>query len=376
MAALPGGHLAPSVCSQRVLNLRTQLNNKITQGLKELLPGYFALVMATGIVSIGAHLLNIELVARVLFAFNQAAYVILWILYLTRFLFYFPQAREDLADHTRGPGFFTMVAGTCVLGSQFVILAGDMFVAGILFMVGSILWLVMIYTIFTLLITKSDPPPLEEGINGTWLVIVVATQSISVLGTLLAGSAGRFEDALLFLTLAVYTLGGMLYVLLITLIFYRLFFFNLRPDQLTAPYWINMGALAISTLAGDTLILNAGKWAFLGELLPFLKGLNILFWATATWWIPLMVILGAWRHLYKRYPLRYEPQYWSLVFPLGMYTVCTYQLARALDLSWLSAIPHYFIYIALAAWLITFVGLIQQLVVGLIYPHKKIEPKS
>lgn len=75
-------------------------------------------------------------------------------------------------------------------------------------------------------------------------------------------------------------------------IFYRFTFFSLTPQALTPPYWINMGAMAITTLAGSTLILDVPGWAFMQEILPFLKGLTLFFWATATWWIPLLFILG------------------------------------------------------------------------------------
>jgi tellurite resistance protein TehA-like permease len=348
----------------------------LKQGIQELLPGYFALVMATGIVSIAAHLFNMEPVAKILFVINIIGYCILWVLFLVRFAFFYRHAIADLSDHARGPGFFTIVAGTCVLGSQFVLLAKDMVTAGVLWVVGSVLWLLLIYLIFTLLIIKPEPPSLDQGINGTWLVAVVATQSVSILGTMLAGSVAALKYAFLFMSLAVYTFGGVLYILLITLIFYRLVFFNLKPDQLTGPYWINMGALAISTLAGDTLILNASEWVFMDALLPFLKGLNILFWATATWWIPLLLILGAWRHLYKRYPLSYDAQYWGMVFPLGMYTACTFQLANALSLPALEVIPHYFIFFAFAAWLATFIGLLNRLVRSLLVPFTRREPQG
>ena len=76
---------------------------------------------------------------------------------------------------------------------------------------------------------------------------------------------------------------------------------------------------------------------------------------------PLLFILGFWRHIYKRFPLVYDPQYWGMVFPLGMYTVCTFQLSGAINFEPLLIIPRFFVFIALAAWL-TFVGLIHNLV--------------
>jgi tellurite resistance protein TehA-like permease len=349
--------------------LANQVASSIQQRIKELYPGYFAFVMATGIVSIASQLLGMSVIGLLLLLINVIAYIILWLLYLWRFVSFSAQAWMDMGDHARGPGFFTMVAGTCVLGAQFVLLVGNMLTAAILWGIGSILWLLFIYVIFTRLIIRGDKPSMQAGINGAWLIIIVATQSISVLGTLLAQNSGSYKQVLLSFTLAMYLLGGMLYILVIALIFYRLLFVRLEPAQLTPPYWITMGAVAITTLAGDTLILNVNQWSFLGELLPFLKGLNLFFWATATWWIPLLVILGIWRHLYKHYPLSYDPQYWSMVFPLGMYTTCTFQLSKAMAIPLIELIPRYFIYIALAAWLFTFIGLVNRVVRSLFPAH-------
>ena len=58
----------------------------IRDGIKNLFPGYFALVMATGIVSIACFLLEMKTLAWWLFRYNVAAYVILWLLTLARIM--------------------------------------------------------------------------------------------------------------------------------------------------------------------------------------------------------------------------------------------------------------------------------------------------
>ena len=336
----------------------TGILQKVERSVEDLHPACFAFVMATGIVSIAGHLQGFDFISRPLYWLNFGAYPTLWILTVWRIVRYPKRFWTDFSDHALAPGFFTIVAGTGVLGSQLVLIGDASGIARIFWWMAVILGLGLIYSIFTALVVTETKPSIASGLNGGWLVAVVATQAISVLGGLLADPSAPSREAILLVSLVTWLFGGMLYIWIISMIFYRYMFFPFLPEDLTPPYWINMGAVAISTLAGAGLIARADGLELLRSTLPFLKGFAFFFWATATWWIPMLVILALWRHVYKRFPLTYSPLYWGAVFPLGMYTVCTQRLAEVTESDLMLTIPQVFIFVALAAWLATFGGML------------------
>ena len=340
--------------------MSSKVNNLIEGATRDLFPAYFALVMATGIVSIACHLLKMDILAIPLFYLNQFFYIVLWILTLIRLVRYPMKVFSDLSNHRIGSGFLTIVAATNVLGSQFVILQANETIALYLWVLGLALWFLLIYTLFTALTVKEEKPTLEDGINGGWLLFIVSTQSVPVLGMLIVSRFEAWQEMFTFSMLGFYLLGCMFYILIISLIMYRFLFFKIEAEEMNPSYWINTGAVAITTLAGANILLR-GHASFLADFAPFIKGFTVFFWTAGTWWIPYLFIVGAWRHFYKRYPLTYHPVYWGLVFPMGMYTVATFRLAQVLNMDFLLLIPQYFIYLALAAWAVTFYGLVARL---------------
>src|SRR5215211_1136849 len=71
----------------------------LAEGARGLSPAYFALVMATGIVSLAADRAELRTIAAVLLWLNAAQYVLLWILTAWRLLRYRRALFDDLTDH-------------------------------------------------------------------------------------------------------------------------------------------------------------------------------------------------------------------------------------------------------------------------------------
>ena len=335
------------------------LKRLLLDGAASLFPGYFALVMATGVVSIACHFMGLRPVALALIGVNWIAWPVLWGLTILRALRFRAQLMRDIFDHQRAPGFFTIVAGTCVLGTQNVVVIGATGVGTVLWWLGLILWFAIMYTFFTAVTVRARKPTLARGINGAWLIAAVSTQSVVVLrGVIDVGSAP--SEAIQFQVIAMFLIGCMLYLAIIPLIFYRLTFVPMSRQDFSPPYWINMGAVAITALAGSILILRGENWSLVGPLLPFMRGFTFFFWAVASWWIPFLFALMTWRYLWMRDRFTYEPAVWGMVFPLGMYTTSTYQFDRAMAYGFLDPIPRVLVFVALTAWVLGMAGLVRR----------------
>lgn len=329
----------------------------LAQRIKEMPPAYFSMVMATGIIGIGFSLHGWPLLAKVFLFFNLAIFCTLIVANLYRLVRFYADIKADFHSYERGPGFLTIIAACCIVGNQFV-LAGFNLVIAITFLVfAGIVWLFLAYGLFFSLTVAHHKKSLKDGINGGWLLFVVTLQAISGLTTLIAGG----DENLIFISLCFFSLGALFYLYIMSLIIYRMSFFELHAAELGAPYWINMGATAITVLAGCMLMHFAGTLPIIAAIIPFLKGIVVLFWAAGTWWIPLLLLLGIWKHVIKKVKVPitakgYDPSYWSLVFPIGMYSVSTFRLNEVLHISFLPVVSTCFCLLAVIAWCVVMIG--------------------
>jgi len=324
----------------------------LDEQIAKLYPGCFALVMATGIISNALFLQGCRACSDVLFAINLVAYPALLVLTALRIIHFRQALYSDLVNPRLVFSFFTMVAGTDVFGVG-VHLRGFATAALVLWIFALLLWLLLIYVSFGIL-TFLNTAEGANVVHGGWLIAIVGTQSLVVLGALVAPLTGGHSGSVFVLIHMLWGVGLGLYGIFITLFAYRIFFFHFGPDDITPLLWVVTGAAAISTNAGSMLVLHVSGLPFLHSIRPFIGGVALCMWAWATWWIPLLVLLGVWKHGVPRVPLTYTPMYWSLVFPLGMFGLASLRLSLAADFPPLRAISHATVWVALVAWAVTF----------------------
>jgi tellurite resistance protein TehA-like permease len=302
--------------------MRLRFERGPPETVETLHPAYFALVMATGIVALAIQLHGIYALPNILFWLNAFFFISLIVVTGVRIVRYPHAFAADLRSHSRGVGFFTVIAAFAVFGSQLVLQMEAVGLAIFCWIVAAVLWVVLTYGVLAVLTIEPGKPRLAEGINGGWLVVVVATQSVSVLTVLILPSfvSANLQEPLMFMALILWLSGGALYLWLTTLIFFRCTFLSMSAEDFTPLYWINMGSAAISTLAGAVILEQSSLSPVVAGLEPFVKGLTLFFWSVGSWWIPLLAVLGVRRHLICGVPFTYDALYWGGVFPLGMYS--------------------------------------------------------
>lgn len=328
--------------------------------IRDAYPGHFAMVMATGIVSNSAAALGFPRLSDALFAVNLVVFPVLFVVLVMRALQYRAALWRDLIDPKLVFSFFTLVAGTNVFGIQCLQRGAIGWALG-LWLFALAAWICLSYFSFSVLVFMNTRLG-ADIVHGGWLIAIVGTESLTVLGAMLAPRFDPAWSAMTFVAVHMFWgIGVVLYGIFITLFSHRLFFLRVETEDVTPLFWVVMGASAIGANAGSMLILSKPSMPFLLAMRPFVDGGTLILWAWATWWIPLLIVLGFWKHVIRRVPFRYHPMYWSLVFPLGMYTLTTYRLSLATDFPPLQWIPKAMFWVALGAWVLTFGAAMRRL---------------
>ncbi|HET7173873.1 MAG TPA: tellurite resistance/C4-dicarboxylate transporter family protein [Nocardioidaceae bacterium] len=325
------------------------VGERVRRAVRTLAPGYFALVMATGIISLGMRLRGFHALSAALLVLCAASWVVLTALTTWRLLAFGVDLARDFTDARRAFGFFTVVAGTNVLGVRLGVAGFPAVTAGLLAAAG-LLWVALGYVVPWTSVLSREERPVIRFANGTWFIWVVASQSVAAAAATIEPTftTGRRELALC--AVVAWSVGACLYLAVGVMVAMRMLWYPLQPDELKPPYWVSMGALAITVLAAARIVQMADA-PMVEATRGLIAGAAVVLWAFASWLIPVLVAAGWWRHRTHRVPLRYDPTLWSIVFPLGMYAVASAYLGDADRLPLVGVVGSVELWVAFAAWL-------------------------
>jgi tellurite resistance protein TehA-like permease len=339
---------------------QTGSRGRAAAAIRDLHPGHFTFVMATGIISTGAFLLGPSWLSRVLLVVASAALVILCVAVVIRLIWFRPSVIADARAPDRVFGFFETTAALNVVGVR-LWYAGHPVATAVLAGLSAAVWLVLTYAVpARVLLARADDSALG-GVNGTWLLWVVGTQSLALAASVLVHSWPSQSGLLAPFATGLWSIGLVLYLLLVSLILLRWVTVEMTPQALGPPYWILMGATAITVLAGARILDLPHTLPAVRAMAGFVEGFCYALWAFGTWWIPLLVILGYWRYVRHHWPLTYEPALWAVVFPLGMYSVATLSFGKAAGLVFMKPLSRVMLWVAVAAWVLVAATLLARL---------------
>ncbi|MEU5356589.1 tellurite resistance/C4-dicarboxylate transporter family protein [Streptomyces albidoflavus] len=297
-----------------------------------------AAVMATGIVSVGCHLVGAEVLSRVLLGVAAVG----WVVLVGVFLGHFFGEREQWWAESRTAASLTGVAGTAVVGTRSVLL-GWTEVGWALLGVAAVSWVGLLPQVVR---------RLGRRVPGSAYLTCVATQSLGVLGATLAAATGVTWPLPVAVVLLVVGFG--LYVLVLL----HFDFHQLKEGA--GDHWVACGALAISALAAGKLTAASGaplKWA--EPLRPWLLAVTLVLLLAALAWYAVIAVAEL------RWPrLGYDPRRWATVFPLGMTAVAALTAAGEVGPAtsgWLEPLGRVLLWVAVAVWALVAAGLARRL---------------
>jgi tellurite resistance protein TehA-like permease len=306
----------------------------ITDAAKRIGPDAGGVVMATGIVSVVLHLRGQEGISRTLLI----ATAMLWAVIAAAFLSRLWPDRKGWPSDARDPSSLTLVAGTAVLGSRFMLLGWD-WAGWTLLVISTVLVLLLLPLVFGAWATPTA---------GASFLIVVAPQSLAVLAAQLARQQHLLALALASLTVFVIGLG------LYATVAVSFDWGSLRTGA--GDQWVAGGALAISALACCELAEASAAVRTLGDTQDALRFASVVLWALTIAWLAVLIAAEL------RWPrFAYDVRRWATVFPVGMYAAMSFVEARVNGDRWIGSFAQAWTWVAVAVWAAVSIGAVRRL---------------
>lgn len=326
---------------------------------------WFTAVMATSMIASISHLYGYEEVVPYFFIASLAILSTVVVFKSVQTVLFYKDALEEMINPEKTFYFFTIVGTVDFVGICFSRIFHLHTTASICWYVAIGLWLGVSLSSFSILFLnrKSEDRKIEDILHGGWFFATVGTQSTALLGVIVAAHAIRHVLFIQVFSFALWSVGASLYLVFMALIVLRLMFYRFDCNTVLSPYWMNIGAAAVTAITGTVLYqhIQAAGGPFV-DFLPFLKGISLLFWSFGLWWMPFLIILTLRKLIYSDEGLSFTIGYWEIVFALGLYADSTIQMVGLFEGQYLVVISICFSIVCIILWCFSSVFTIVHLV--------------
>ncbi len=311
-------------------------------------PNWFTVTMGTGALALTLNqfplaIPGLRAVAAALWLANIALFALFSLLYAARWVL-FPSEAALVFRHPVMSMFFgaipmglaTIVNGFLAFGPDFLGAGSAVSVARILWQADAVMSVVCGLAIPYFMFTRQEHA--MEKLTAVWLLPIVASEVAAASGGLLAPHLAAPEAFLvLILSYVLWACSVPLAMSVLVLLFLRLALHKLPERDMGVSAWLALGPIGTGALGlvviGEAApkIFAANGLASVGEMafgLGVLGGL--ILWGYGVWWLSLAILKTV---RYLRQGLPFNLGWWGFTFPLAVYTLATFALARVTGLS-------------------------------------------
>ncbi|MCS3747411.1 C4-dicarboxylate transporter/malic acid transport protein [Xanthomonas arboricola] len=315
--------------------------------IRQFTPNWFAATMGTGIFALALGQLpwrapGLAAVGECLWMCNAALFAVFALLYATRWVRFFDEARRILGHAGASMFLGTIPMGLATIINGLLLYGVPRWGSAVLPLAETLWWVDVAMALACgagvpyLMFTRQQHR--IEQMTAVWLLPVVAAEVAAASGGLLAphlADAGtRFAVLIASYALWAYSVPVAMSILGILLL--RMALHRLPPASMAASSWLSLGpigtgALGMLVMGADApAIFAAHGLAGLGQIAAGIGTIGgLLFWGLGAWWLLLSVLITA---RYFRAEVPFNLGWWGFTFPLGVYALATLKLGARLQL--------------------------------------------
>ena len=335
--------------------------------VRQFTPNWFGVTMGTGILALALNQLPLAIpylhqLAAALWLLNIGLFLLFSLLYATRWVLFFHEARRIFGHSVMSMFFGTIPMGLATIINGFLAFGiprwggAAVTIAEALWWVDMVMALVCGVVIPFLMFTRQDHS--LEKMTAIWLLPVVAAE-------VTAASAGQLVPHLadpaaalhiLVMGYALWAFSVPIAMSMLVILLQRLVTHKLPHRDMAASGWLALGplgtgALALLLLGADApRVFQAAGMAGVGAVA---QGLGIIggvaMWGYGAWWMLIAILTTA---RYLRTGMPFNLGWWGFTFPIGVYAVATLALGRQTNIAFFSSLGTALVVVLTVLWVV------------------------